>query len=93
MSQRKLHVGKGDEVLVLSGKDVGRRGVILSIFPDKSRAVVEGIHMIKRHMRPNQMGEGGIVDLDVTLDFTSTIETPTPTPAAKRSPAALPARS
>ena len=71
VSQRKLHVGKGDEVLVLSGKDVGRRGVILSIFPDKSRAVVEGIHMIKRHMRPNQMGEGGIVEREGTIHISN----------------------
>ena len=71
MSQRKLHIGKDDEVLVLSGKDVGRRGIVLSIFPDKSRAIVEGIHMIKRHMRPNQMGEGGIVEKEGTIHISN----------------------
>ena len=71
VSQIKLHVSKGDEVLVLSGKDVGRRGVILGIFPDKSRAIVEGIHMIKRHMRPNQMGEGGIVEKEGTIHISN----------------------
>ena len=66
--QRKLHVKKNDLVLVLSGKDRGKRGVILDVIPEKSRAIVEGVNMIKRHMRPSQqMPQGGVVEKEGTI--------------------------
>ena len=71
MSQRTLHVKKDDLVLVLSGKDEGRRGVILDIFPSKNRAVVEGINMIKRHLRPNPQGQGGVVEKEGTVHLSN----------------------
>ena len=49
--KRKFHVKTGDEVLVLSGKDRGKTGVILHMIPEKDRAIVEGINMIIKHMR------------------------------------------
>jgi large subunit ribosomal protein L24 len=48
----------GDEVIVISGKDRGRRGKILSVDPRRDRVIVEGINMIKRHQRPRQTGAG-----------------------------------
>jgi len=71
VSQRKLHVKMDDLVLVLSGKDAGKRGVILDIFPRKERAVVEGVNMIKRHLRPNPQGQGGIVEKEGTTHLSN----------------------
>lgn len=58
----KLHIKKEDEVLVLSGKDKGKTGIVLSVIPKDKRAIVEGINMIKQHVRPRGMEQGGIVE-------------------------------
>ena len=50
----KLHVKKGDEVVVLSGAEKGKRGKIIAVNPIKQRAIVEGVKMIKRHTRKSQ---------------------------------------
>ena len=66
--QRKSHIKKNDLVLVLSGKDREKRGVILDILPGKDRAVVEGMNLIKRHTRPSpQMPQGGIIEKEGTI--------------------------
>jgi len=62
-------IRKGDEVLVISGRDKGKRGVVLSRVDD-SHLLVEGINLVKKHQRPNPMkGEtGGIVDKTQPID-------------------------
>lgn len=66
----KFHIKKNDHVLVLSGKDKGKTGVILEVLPHKRRATVEGIHMIKRHTRPSpQAPQGGIVEKEGTINI------------------------
>ena len=68
--QTRFHIRKNDHVLVLSGKDKGKTGVILEMLPHKRRATVEGIHMIKRHTRPNpQAPQGGIVEKEGTINI------------------------
>ncbi len=67
MSRVKLHIKKDDTVVVLSGKDRGRQGVVLEVYPKKQRAIVEGVHIVKRHLRPSQMGEGGVVEREGTI--------------------------
>ena len=68
--QTKFHVRKNDHVLVLSGKDKNKTGVILEMLPDKRRATVEGIHMIKRHTRPNpQAPQGGVIEKEGTINI------------------------
>lgn len=56
-------IRKGDEVIVLAGKDIGKKGVVLARVDD-SRVLVEGVNVVKKHQRPNPMkGEsGGVVD-------------------------------
>ncbi len=57
------HVRKGDTVIVVAGKDSGKRGRVLRVIPEKSRVVVERINMIKRHQRPTQkLRQGGIIE-------------------------------
>lgn len=59
----KLHVRKGDTVLVTTGKDKGKKGKIISVDPDKSRVIIDGINIVKRHTRPTQkMPQGGIIE-------------------------------
>jgi large subunit ribosomal protein L24 len=67
VAQRKLHIKKNDTVVVLSGQDRGKQGVVLEVFREKQRAVVEGIHIVVRHLRPNQAGQGGIVEREGTI--------------------------
>lgn len=59
----KTHVKKGDEVIVISGNHKGSKGRILQVFPEKGHVIVEGVRMIKKHTKPNQLNpEGGIVE-------------------------------
>lgn len=71
MSNKKLHIKKDDLVLVLSGQDRGKQGVVLEVFPKKNRAIVEGIHFVKRHLRPNQAGQGGVVEREGTIHISN----------------------
>ena len=58
----KLHVKKGDTVVVLSGKDKGKQGKVIAAVPKKARIVVEGVNKVKRHTKPSQTNpQGGIV--------------------------------
>lgn len=71
MARQKLHIKKDDTVVVLSGKDRGNQGVVLEVYPQKQRAVVEGIHIVIRHLRPNQMGQGGVVEREGTIHISN----------------------
>ena len=71
MSRAKLHIKRDDTVVVLSGKDRGRQGVVLEVYPEKQRAIVEGVHIVKRHLRPSQMGEGGVVEREGTIHISN----------------------
>lgn len=64
----KLHVKKGDTVLVLSGKDKGKQGKVILAMPKKDKVVVEGANKIKRHTKPNQNNpQGGIITKEAPL--------------------------
>ena len=57
------HVRKGDTVIVVAGKERGKRGRVLRVIPEKSRVLVERINMIKKHQRPTQkLRQGGIIE-------------------------------
>lgn len=58
----KVHVRKGDSVLILSGKDRGKKGKVLSVFPDEKMVLVEGINVSTKHKKPrNRYQQGGIL--------------------------------
>lgn len=59
MYMTKLSIKKGDEVLVLAGKDRTKKGKVLEVFPKSSRIVVEGINIHVRFSRPKKQGEKG----------------------------------
>jgi len=54
-------IKKGDRVIVLSGRDKGRRGEVIEVRPDAGRALVRGVNMVKRHQRQTGAQEGGII--------------------------------
>ena len=63
-----MHVKKGDKVMVISGKDKGKTGVILAAFPKQDRVLVEGINMVKKHAKPSQINpQGGIVNQEAPI--------------------------
>jgi large subunit ribosomal protein L24 len=68
----KCHVKKGDEVVVLAGKEKGKRGKIIAVSPKKQRVIVEGLQMIKRHTRKSQEHpQGAIVEREGTIHISN----------------------
>ena len=66
---RVKSVRKNDEVIVIAGKDRGKRGRVLQVLPERNRVVVEGVNTIKRHTRPNPQKnvKGGIVEREGSI--------------------------
>jgi len=62
-----MRVKKGDRVVVLAGKDKGKRGEILVAMPKESRVIVQGVNMVKRHQRPTPAHPGGIVEKEASI--------------------------
>ena len=63
-----MHVKKGDTVVVLSGRDKGKDGKILSVDPNNGKLIIEGISMAKRHKKPRKQGDpGGIIKLETPI--------------------------
>ena len=64
----KVHVKKGDTVVVLSGKDKGKKGKVLEVSPREEKVIIEGINMVSKHVKPRKMGEpGGIVKAEAPM--------------------------
>jgi large subunit ribosomal protein L24 len=63
----KFRIKKGDEVVVLSGKERGKRGKVLRVLRKDERVLVQGVNMIKRHTRPSQVSPGGILEREASL--------------------------
>ena len=64
-------IKKGDKVVVLSGRDKGRTGEVLVVRPAEARALVRGIHMVKRHQRQTAQQEGGIVSKEAAIHLSN----------------------
>jgi large subunit ribosomal protein L24 len=64
-----MKIKKGDTVEVISGKDAGKRGRVLVVDPGRQRVVIEGVHMIKRHTKPNPQRrvQGGVVEREAPI--------------------------
>lgn len=63
----KLHVKKGDKVQVIAGKDKGKQGEVLKVLPQRSRVIVSGVNVAKRHTRPSATNAGGIVEKELAI--------------------------
>ena len=60
-------IRKGDEVIVISGRDKGKKGNVLKVLTDQDRVLVSGVHMVKRHQRQTQTEQGGIVEKEASI--------------------------
>ena len=69
MSRLQTPIRKNDNVVVITGKDRGKRGRVLQLVPAKNRLIVEGVNIVKRHTRPNprQNVKGGVVEREAPL--------------------------
>jgi large subunit ribosomal protein L24 len=71
----KFHVKRGDEVVVIAGTEKGKRGKIIQVVPKKERVIVEGINIIKKHVRRNQQHpEGAILEREGAIHISNVMK-------------------
>lgn len=70
-ANRKFRIRKGDKVVVLTGKDKGKRGEVLEMLRSEDRAIVSGVNRVKRHTRPGPEGAGGIVEKEAPIHLSN----------------------
>ena len=67
-----MRIRKNDEVIVLTGRDRGKKGKVLKIFAESNKAVVEGINMVQKHQRPSRENpKGGLVDRESKINISN----------------------
>jgi large subunit ribosomal protein L24 len=72
---KRFHVKKGDEVVVISGAEKGKRGKVIAVEAKKERVIVEGVRMIKKHMRKSQQTpQGSIIEREGTIHISNVME-------------------
>ncbi|WP_430824835.1 50S ribosomal protein L24 [Carboxylicivirga sp. N1Y90] len=68
----KLHIKKGDIVIVNTGVNKGQEGKVLEVFPNKDRAIVEGVNMVSKHTKPNaESPQGGIIKKEAPIHISN----------------------
>ena len=67
----KLKIKKGDHVVVITGKDKGKKGEVLKVLPEDNRAIVKGVAMIRRHQRQTASQEGGIIAKEAAIHISN----------------------
>ena len=65
------NIKKGDKVVVTTGRDKGKKGEVLKVFPKDDRALVSGVNVVKRHQRQTQTQQGGIVNKESTIHLSN----------------------
>jgi len=72
MKINKMKIKKGDNVLIIAGKDKGKKGKVIKALPKKNKVVVEGLNVIKKHQKSRQQGGGGtIVDVAMPINVSN----------------------
>lgn len=71
MMRPKLKIKKGDIVVVIAGRDKGKTGEVLKVFPSETRAIVKGVNIVKRHVKPSPTTAGGIVEKETTIHISN----------------------
>lgn len=68
----KMNIKKGDTVLIITGKDKGKEGVVSRAMPQVSKVIVEGLNIVKKHVRPQgQTRQGGVIEKAMPLDVSN----------------------
>ena len=65
------NIRKGDSVVVITGRDKGKKGSVLKVFPDENRALVQGVNVVKRHQRQTQTQQAGIVTKESPIQLSN----------------------
>jgi large subunit ribosomal protein L24 len=68
---RKLKIKKGDHVVIITGKDKGKKGEVLKVLPEENRAIVKGVAVVRRHQRQTASQEGGIVAKEAAIHISN----------------------
>jgi len=72
MRKKKFRIKAGDKVMVIAGKDKGKVGKVLKVLPEKDRVVVEGVRIVKKHLKPTASNpEGGIVEREAAIHISN----------------------
>jgi len=71
MTANKCKIKKGDNVIVIAGKDKGKKGEVLSVNPSKRKVIVSGINTVKKHEKPSATSPGGIVNKDMPMSISN----------------------
>ncbi len=71
MANAKMKIKKGDQVIVLTGKDKGKKGEVLRAIPTEDRVVVSGVKVVKKHTKPTQFSAGGIVEKELAIHISN----------------------
>ena len=72
MAKAKLKIKKGDEVVILTGKDKGSKGEVLKVLPEERREIVQGVNVVKKHRKPTQLNpQGGIETIEKSIDVSN----------------------
>ncbi|HWJ19448.1 MAG TPA: 50S ribosomal protein L24 [Geobacterales bacterium] len=71
MTQPKLKIKKGDRIVVLAGRDKGKRGEVLQVMPLENRALVQGVNVVRRHQKQSAQQEGGIVSKEASIHLSN----------------------
>ena len=66
-----VKIKKGDRVIVTTGRDKGKKGEVLKVFPKEDRALVSGVNMVKRHQRQTQTQQGGIISKEAPIELSN----------------------
>jgi large subunit ribosomal protein L24 len=93
---RSFHVKKGEEAVIIAGADKGKRGRIITVIGKKQRVIIEGAHMIKKHMRKSQQyPQGQIVEREGSIHISNVMKAEEFDARAARhaAPAAAPAKA
>ena len=80
----KMKIKKGDQVIVVTGRDKGKKGEVIRSMPKDGKLLVKGINMVKRHQRPTQTAPGGIVEKEAPIDVSNVALVDPKTGAATR---------
>ncbi len=67
----KLKIKKGDNVVVISGRDKGRTGEVLRVLPTDQRVIVQGVNIVRRHTKPRMGEPGGIIEKELSLHISN----------------------
>jgi len=67
----KLKIKKGDQVIIIAGRDKGKKGEVLKSLPEENRVLVAGVNIIKKHQKPGKMSAGGIVAKESSIHISN----------------------